>query len=302
MKKIVLLMIIVLLVQTMVRAQTNSYTPFPKEAVWNIWKTDTYPTGNPIITHIVQSMKGDTIINGITYIKYYDPTLKSAIRDDSVHKKVFCYDFSSKNETLLYDFNLKLWDTVLVIKVNGKDFKYWVADIDSVLLLDKKYHNRYSFNKQPPWGMNGSIELSPLVEGLGYFNGNKQQTIPITGDGQTMYSTICASANKKILIAMFGVPPNGEYCGAIITGVQTPINKDEFTLYPNPTNGKFQLRTAILNVYTVELINTLGERILNAELKNGAIEIDLSGHSPGIYFVTVYTKEGNLFSRKIIKN
>jgi hypothetical protein len=302
MKKMLLLMIIVIVVQTRINAQTNSYIPFPKQAVWHIWKTDTYPTGNPIITHIDKSMQGDTIINGIPYIKYYDPTLKSAIRDDSVNKKVFCYDFNSKNETLLYNFNLKLWDTVLVIKANGKDFKYWVADIDSVLLLDKKYHNRYSFNKQPPWGMNGSIELSSLVEGLGYFSGNKQQTIPITGDGQTQYSMICASANRKILIAMFGVPPNGEYCGAIITGVQAQVNKNEFTLYPNPTTGKFQLRTEIPGMYTVELVNILGERILSAELKNGTIEIDLSGHSGGIYFVTLHTKEGSSFSRKIIKN
>jgi hypothetical protein len=301
MKKLSLLIIIVLLMQTMMNAQTNSYIPFPKEAVWHIRKMDVYQTG-PVVTNIGQLMKGDTMINGITYIKYYDPTLKSAIRDDSVNKKVFCYDFSSKNETLLYDFNLKLWDTVLVIKANGKDFKYWVSDIDSVLLLDKKYHNRYSFNEHPPWGMNGSVMLSPLVEGLGYFNGNKLQIIPNGGGGQTQYTTICASANKQILIAVMGVPPNGEYCGATITDIQAAANKNEFTLYPNPTSGIFQLRTEILNVYTLELSNTLGERILSAELKNGAIDMDLSGHPAGVYFMTLHTKEGKSYSRKIIKN
>jgi hypothetical protein len=301
MKKIVVLMILVLLGQTTIKAQTNSYIPFPKEAVWHIWKEDNH-LGTTGITSINKSMQGDTVINGIKYIKYYDPTLKSAIRDEPANKKVFCYDFTSKSETVLYNFNLKIGDTVLVLKISNKDVKYWVTAIDSILLLDGKYHNRYLFSKAGPDGMVPLPELSPLVEGLGYFHGNKFDIEKATSEGITTNITVCASADKKLLIATFGVPPKGEYCGVIITAIQTPVNNSEFTIYPNPTTGKFQLQAEIPNVYAVEIINTLGEKIFSAELKNERIEIDLSNNSTGIYFVMLHTKQGNSFSRKIIKN
>lgn len=279
-----------------VYAQTNQYIPFPDEGCWSIWKVE-YDESNTIKTQFDRTMKGDTIINGLSYKKYFDPVLKSAIRNDVPNKKVYCYDFALKKDSLMYDFNLKVGDTVLVMPPN----KYWVAEIDSVLLLDKVYHNRYKFNRPKPIGMGGSPQLSPLIEGLGYFAGSKFEHFPLSEMRGIDYTTVCASGNKKLLIAIFGTPPSGEYCGTIINDIEDAQSKETITLFPNPTNAKLEIRTVDINVVSVEVMNVLGSKIESIEWKGGAMEIDLINQPSGIYFIRLIDKNGISFTRKILK-
>ncbi len=70
-----------------------------------------------------------------------------------------------------------------------------------------------------------------------------------------------------------------------------------FQIYPNPSTGKFAF---VLNTGSPNLINidnVLGESVLrSASVDSG---FDLSGNSPGIYFVTIYS-DSKTINRKII--
>jgi len=69
---------------------------------------------------------------------------------------------------------------------------------------------------------------------------------------------------------------------------QTPV----FTVYPNPSNGRFTISTAdkINNQnYTVEVINVLGEKIKEQSIVN---EINISDQAKGIYFIKIKNETG----------
>lgn len=58
-----------------------------------------------------------------------------------------------------------------------------------------------------------------------------------------------------------------------------------FSVYPNPAKGLFQLKQE--SPGKLQIINTLGQEVLNEDLPAGEHRIDLQGQAPGIYFLQV---------------
>lgn len=74
----------------------------------------------------------------------------------------------------------------------------------------------------------------------------------------------------------------------------------DLKLYPNPTNGVFTLSYK-LNWISFEIYNSLGEKISLSFVRNkDGIEIDLSAHPSGIYFVK-FSNGGSTITKKIVK-
>jgi polyhydroxybutyrate depolymerase len=74
--------------------------------------------------------------------------------------------------------------------------------------------------------------------------------------------------------------------------------KNNFTVFPNPTNGRLKIHTGITNQrIEVSIFTILGEKILTI---NNKTEIDLSTLSTGIYFVEIKT-DGKSGMSKIMK-
>ena len=79
------------------------------------------------------------------------------------------------------------------------------------------------------------------------------------------------------------------------------INNPVVITYPNPTTDKFTIEINNQNEsYNLEILNTIGQIILNKKITNQVEQVDLSGQSSGIYFVKLQTA-GNTIVRKIIK-
>lgn len=73
---------------------------------------------------------------------YTNNSYQGAIRQDTVQKKIYYCVGTSPNETILYDFNLHLGDTLHNSYNNGSDSNY-VSSIDSILIgttFRKQYH------------------------------------------------------------------------------------------------------------------------------------------------------------------
>ena len=74
------------------------------------------------------------------------------------------------------------------------------------------------------------------------------------------------------------------------------FDADKVKIYPNPTTGMFFIDTEI-DVKSIEIYNTSGQRILKTNKKN----TNLENAANGLYIVNVYAADGTHASYKIIK-
>ena len=84
-------------------------------------------------------------------------------------------------------------------------------------------------------------------------------------------------------------------------GIITP-ELETTQIYPNPAKGFLMIRTGqnLPGIYTVEIFNLLGRRMLQQRIKGGeTLRLDLSGFQKGIYFTRI-RNENTSFVRKIV--
>ena len=99
------------------------------------------------------------------------------------------------------------------------------------------------------------------------------------------------------------------------TGIDSPeTNPVNFSIYPNPTNGKFTLQfkntmsvagNGIVddNEPKMEIYNLLGDKILILQqiVQQNSTQIDLNSYPAGVYFVTIYDRKNTYTQRLIIR-
>ena len=159
--------------------QTSVYHPFPdSNAVWNI-TFGGYQS--PECSKYSYTMSGDTVVSSLTYHKLIKnriiyasyatgfcnwgsvlaipaPSYAGAIRQDSALRKVYYLPPSASADTLLYDYNLVIGDTVKTYVSMYTPFPV-VTATDSVL-VGTVYHKRWAVNS-------GACIDGKLIEGVG---------------------------------------------------------------------------------------------------------------------------------------
>jgi len=95
------------------------------------------------------------------------------------------------------------------------------------------------------------------------------------------------------------------------TGINpmTTINNDVL-LYPNPTSGKFELRSERVELNSIEIYNVLGEEIYSLSainpqpltISHQPLTIDLSSHPNGIYFINIKTDKEHITQKLVINH
>ena len=134
MRKLILTLI-VLLAFTIAHGQTNIYHSFPDSTIWRVDYRTNNPFQHPYIVneYFQYYIKGDTLINSLVYkkiFKSYDsvevvlwqlptnppistlPYYVGALRDDAISNKVFFVLPNATADSLLYDYNLNVGDTI----------------------------------------------------------------------------------------------------------------------------------------------------------------------------------------------
>lgn len=80
--------------------------------------------------------------------------------------------------------------------------------------------------------------------------------------------------------------------------------ENNFTIYPNPNNGTFNIVLKELSSnYTVQIYDASGRTIVDYEFNNNSSlsqEIKLDNALSGIYFITIKVAEGGLINKKVI--
>ena len=83
------------------------------------------------------------------------------------------------------------------------------------------------------------------------------------------------------------------------TGINYQSNKNEITIYPNPSNGTFSLEVENYQNTSVKIINLLGKVLFEEDIKSPqtVITIDIPA---GIYFYQVKNKTDIIKSAKLV--
>ncbi len=157
------LFIILFFCSPLFQAQSQDYIPFVVEGkVWNIEKVSTWvgwPDYGVVRTEKCE-LKGDTVIVGVTYKKYYEEGVyRMAMREEN--KKVYVQYKSSNQEVLLYDFGLKEGERF----TSSHDEEYVFTSEDYV-----EYDNK-EFRRMKLVNVNDSRDINYWIEGIGALAG-----------------------------------------------------------------------------------------------------------------------------------
>jgi hypothetical protein len=196
-----------------------NYIPFPdSNAVWNFrQQLHCLQGGGNYWTNYTYTYNGDTLINGNYYhqlvVPYYyayitggtclgGPAVSQpgqyigAIRQDTLQRKVYFVEKLAQTETLLYDFNLQVGDTVkgYLASTNIPD---QVIAIDSIQ-INSLWHRR--------WLINMMYNIY-IIEGIGSTYGLVRPSAGSLSDSFYYYLD-CFKLNGTTLYPTVGIPCN----------------------------------------------------------------------------------------------
>lgn len=292
------------------QAQINIYHPFPtSDVTWREWYGG-YQCG--YCTDYQNVNTGDTIIGGQHYSKirktgviynedysghcsyqinsYYSNIYNGAYRNDSINKKVYYVPPAAVTDTLLYDFNLNLYDTLHQSYLYNSAIMgiCYVDEIDSVL-INSKYHKEFRITQDGAPGI-----YFYLIEGIGSSYGLLASLMPYFE---------CGSFLRCVIEEGRTVYPDSSYSCDLITSspeIPGPVFFTKF--YPNPVTD-FASVDFPPNVDKIDLsiTNILGIEILRINgLKDGE-KIDLSTLQEGLYLYKVSHGTSIISIGKLIK-
>ncbi|HXD94640.1 MAG TPA: T9SS type A sorting domain-containing protein [Bacteroidia bacterium] len=258
-KKRIFVLLVFLLPLFTIHAQTNVYHEFPdSNAVWS--EQDNFNPCNCSNSCTDACgffnnffMSGDTAVGMHVYHKIYvtsayyfngvynnfppTTTFSVGIRQDTLAKKVFMFK-AGVNDTLLYDFNLHVGDTLPASYVSQRGLNY-VSSIDSILIGT-------NYRKQFHISTSTSSNYVNLIEGIGSLFGLVAKLVPpfesgsvlncFTQNGNTMYTngggadcflTLGLKNNESNLFADLKVSPNPF---SQLTNITTNIKEGVLTI------------------------------------------------------------------------
>ncbi|HXP49268.1 MAG TPA: T9SS type A sorting domain-containing protein [Bacteroidia bacterium] len=302
MKKL-LLSIFVIITVFSAKAQFNVYHPFPdSNAYWGEESQTNTGLGGSVYTDFGYKLSGDTIWNGRTYHKVYEVGGMSTsgpvkpysrffggIRDSMKRIYGFSYIGIYRGDTLYYDFNLKVGDTLhqfdspVYNGISSTPEINYVYKIDSVL-LDGNYRKEFviatDVNKSP------SI-VTQIIEGIGSMTGLYEPMGFIEGKN----TLLCFQQNGYVMFSSNGYFYRDTCIVFGPVGVNE-INNDVhvFNIYPNPANTSATISYQLDKTNAVlKLYNTMGQLLKSRTISNsnGTINEDVSILPGGVYYYTL---------------
>lgn len=287
------LLFLILLNIMLVKASEPSRYPINPAGVWKVYITsDEYVPGAPANEEFIKYyISNDTIINTQAYYKvyktgtaYYDEPFRyehiyvGALRDEA--NRMYFIKKNALSEVLLFDFNLKIDDTIK--SVIGKD--HIINEIDSLNDGRKKIGSI-------PFICAGCCPAPILIEGIGHADGLFEEPA-CNHPGYQFNKLICYTEDDNIIY-------QSDYLSLTcdsFTNVK-PIKGDltEINIYPVPATNKISVEFSNINEYpsVISIYNTCGSLVYskNIQYKINKLEIDVQGLKRGIYFISIKNKE-----------
>lgn len=282
-------------------SQKSVYVSFPeKEASWDV---QINPNPDPLANHdelyFRYILRGDTIINKLSYNKIYKSALQNVpffvkwpgnyvyacgIRQDSLNKKIYVNLPSENVDTLLYDYNLQLGDTLPDSFVIPKGKYFVVSKIDSIN-FNGKYFKSFNY-------LNSNQNEKLWIEGVGSVNGLIEQTLGYPFEAGYVLTDFCNSdfsdCSQKMNLSS----------GRLISKAR------KIAIYYNQINYSFSIDESKipgdLKESFVAVYNILGVNVYNQKITEAKTEIDASQLPKGIYLLKLFVSD-EVYSERLIK-
>ncbi|KAA3648958.1 MAG: T9SS C-terminal target domain-containing protein [Bacteroidetes bacterium] len=319
MAKFIFSVFLTLFVSTNLLAQ--SYTPFPtKDIIWKQDYTWEYSfTNTNICSTKTFEIEKDTLINSLNYhkliksteryegtpnypctlgVRTYKQEFFGSFRNDSIHKKVWLRLPNTTQDSLWFDFNYSVGDTLrpsYAIELNQQgSAPLIITRIDSILLGNKS-RRTYIINDSsclsPTNPLFGRTYPSQLIEGIGSSN----------GIGKHNYNCHPASQVYLACVQLSGqtIYPTTNQCNTVTNLNEVKLNDFTFSFNPNPSNGEVFITNKLNLLGTIKVYDAKGKLIVSSETIPQKIEL------PGfnkIYFIVIQTEKGRRFVEKIVVN
>lgn len=305
--KLFKIIILLLLTNTLLSGQ---YTPFVVEGKFWIYKNHLNSDFPSAISGHAITFLGDTIINSITYKKVYKLNLKGGqdcpaaqvpcwnfdypyqteskvitafIREDTLNKKIYnLLNSSTGDEAILFDFSLNMGDTLnnyVYESISASNTNQFPGGIvDSIQVIEVYGQLRNSIFTYGFYTIIGLPYELPIIisEGLGFI------------DFGIFY--------KPLSVFVDYCEEELEQCDLILSNKSTILQK-EIKVYPNPSNGIFQIETDKV-LKNIRVFSVLGQIKIASKFTN---KIDLSPLENGIYLLEITTDNDEIIIKKIKK-
>lgn len=280
----------------------QAYQPFPTSNA--MWRENSGGFQCSCCYDYQYTITGDTVINTLTYhklqktgVKYLDDWIGNCssniayvinqyagcFRNDSTSKKVFFVYPMTSNDTLLYDFNLSIGDTVPPSPLNNNgNFLNVVTDIDSVF-LGGVYLKRFK--------LDSCWQQVYYIEGIGSTHGLLSPTMcPF----EAMYNLQCFTKNS------ITVYPDSTTTCSIVTSLNETIPINHFSIFPNPTTGKLYITTNVQS-YDISIFNMTGQLIQKRNFNSNSTLLDISNLPTGLFLIQLSENEMQLYKQTILR-
>ncbi len=121
----------------------------------------------------------------------------------------------------------------------------------------------------------------------------------VTDSGLVIYSSD-TTGSTAMTVHLTGVVDASTYLITLRKKSALPISNSipgiQFTVSPNPSNSIFNIQTDLAN-YKIALSNMQGQQIFS---ENNCKQFDVSSYASGIYFLTLTTSTGRVYTQKIV--
>ncbi len=222
---------------------------------------------------------------------YWNSGYHGCYRNDLEYKKVYYIPKDSIYESLLYDFNLNLFDTLpeSFIYHQAENMIVTVEQIDSILIQDT-YLKRYHLSENAGFG--GEY----LIEGIGNTLGLLSQITPFF---EHMYDLLCF---KNYEDNLYYFDNDSSDCDLITRIIE--ITQEDFYLqiYPNPAKDFIIIDNEDIGKgVIIEIYNSVGQKVKTiTDFRSNSI-INIADLQNGLYFVRINLNGLCVKTEKIIK-
>lgn len=270
----------------------------------NNWLVNQY-TINPIISTMGWGYVDTVFVDTLKYYKLNHVL----VREDTVSNRIYTREqvstpYVDTFEQVLYDFNLKVGDTIELWKQKSDTNRHFVAKVDSVV-INGVYHKLWQYDPLPnnPVGQYSYI----VIEGIGSMGGPLYPLNPVGFEQH--YRLVCFTKNGSLVTVpdndSIPCPYGGNYLSLSTCLLDVEDNvaaKKSVVISPHPANAS----SVITLPYTLQkgeliIYNTLGQ-IIRQVLINKTSKVIL-GQLPGagMYYYRVNDKlNGKGWQEKVV--
>ena len=315
----VCLALVALVLSNRISAQTP-YRPFSDGCEWSV-SDEKYMTA------------GDTVIGGFSYLKLYrqisnqpfefnlsNAQYFTAIRDDSVERKVYCLmpagtkiyrdnnivgQTETPQEFLLYDYSLEVGNTATIYTIYIEGDYYAVnegiatyAGSSLIYLSDGTPHRVISLQINVNYLNLGDI----WIEGIGSVRGfNNYFFMNVDLPDKKLLCFTNAEGAVYQTEADLDENPDDCYNRNYASSIADQENEN-FMVYPNPISQSFSIGFTDQqeSVKQVRIMDVLGKEVMNVE-NPSSNTLSIANLPAGMYVVRVLCQSGKGYSSKLVK-